>query len=42
MARWVGEVPLGALAPYASMAPVGPKRAAEAIDPVLPALRKLA
>ena len=40
LSRWVGSMPLAELTPYASMAPTAPKRAAQEIDPVLPALQR--
>ncbi len=39
LSRWVGRLPPDALGVYARLAPDGPKRPAETIDPVLPALR---
>ncbi len=39
LSRWVGRLPADALGIYARLAPDGPKRAADTIDPVLPALR---
>ncbi len=40
LSRWVGRLPADALGVYARLAPDGPKRPAETIDPVLPALRQ--
>jgi integrase len=42
LARWAGKLPLAALARYGPLAPAGPKRPADDIDPMLPALRRLA
>jgi uncharacterized protein involved in exopolysaccharide biosynthesis len=40
LARWTGKLSPSELTPYAAMAPSAPKRAAEQVDPVLPALRR--
>jgi succinoglycan biosynthesis transport protein ExoP len=42
LSRWVGRLPADALGVYGALAPPGPKRPAEEIDPVLPSLRRLA
>ncbi len=42
LARWTGPMALAELAPYGSIAPGTPKRPADQIDPLLPALRRIA
>jgi uncharacterized protein involved in exopolysaccharide biosynthesis len=42
LARWVGRLPSEALGTYGALSPAGPKRAAEDIDPLLPAVRRWA
>ncbi|MEO6409823.1 MAG: hypothetical protein ABIO45_13870 [Burkholderiaceae bacterium] len=40
LARWTGKIALADLTPYGSIAPATPKRSADQIDPLLPALRR--
>ncbi len=42
LSRWTGKMALADLAPYGAISSLAPKRAAEQIDPLLPALRQLA
>ena len=41
LARWTGKIALADLTPYGSIAPATPKRSADQIDPLLPALRRI-